>query len=254
MKNTSGEKTARNEILSLISILSIVLVFAAVCGSILALLLQVGALQLPGFLTKETVEEIEKTPTDNILSLLHKENSSKKELYTPEENSDVIKELIVGIVSTEKIYMRLSRVKIDGEKSSEDIFDVWRLGEKFRVVEYDVSGTQKYDIVCDGKNVIMINSDGDEYTLQSMGYYDVSPMPELSSLTRGECNVIYTDSENGEFEAIIDDPEKSEVYDIIISMSDMHLISLKQFKNNTPKTIIEVLLLTDKVDDSSFSQ
>ncbi|MBQ9511271.1 MAG: hypothetical protein IJR55_06220 [Clostridia bacterium] len=254
MKKTSGEKTVRNEIFSLLSILSIVLVFAAICGSVLALMLQMGVLQLPAFLSKEKAEESEQAPSNDILSVLHKENSSGKELYVPEDDSDTLKELITETVSSEKIYMRLSCVKITDDQSSTAIFDVWRLDEKFRVVEYDVSGAQKYDITFDGEIIVMVNSDGEERKLESMEYYDISPMPDMASVMSENCNVIYTNSDDGEFEAILDDTAKNEVYDIKISMSDMRLISLKQFENNSPSLIIEVLLISDKVDGSIFLQ
>ena len=80
MKKGSAEKTVRNEILSLLSILSIVLVFAAICGSILALLLQFGAIGLPAFLSDEITDNGGEHHEDDIISVLHKENGFGKEL------------------------------------------------------------------------------------------------------------------------------------------------------------------------------
>ena len=253
MKNGSAEKTVRNEILSLLSILSIVLVFAAVCGSILALLLQFGAIGLPGFLSDETIDNKSENNEADVLSLLHDSNGFGKELYVPEADGNALKKLIAETVSSDIIYMRLSCVKVFGDDSTTGIFDVWRYGEKFRIAEYDTSGAKKYDIIFNGEVLKLINSDGEEVILGNMKYYDISPLPDISSILSEDCNMIYTNSDGDEYEVILDNKETNETFDIKISMSEARLISLKQFENNSTSRIIEVLLFSKKIDEDIFS-
>ena len=254
MKKNSIGKTAKNEIFSLLSILSIVLVFAAICGSVLAILLQFGAIGLPDFLSNETPVNGGEHKEDDVISALHKRNGSGKELYVPEADGEALKNLIVDTVSSNNIYMRLNCVKISDDDSSTAIYDIWRSGEKFRIAEYDTDGAQKYDVIYNGETLVRIDSDGEERNFDEADYYDISPIPDVSSVLNEKCSVIYTNSDDGEYEAILDDKENGEVFDIIISMSKTRLISLKQFKNNSPRVIIDVLLFSENVDDSIFLQ
>lgn len=254
MKKTNGEKSARNELLSLLSILSIVAVFAAVCALCLFLMSRAGVLELPWFLARESAETTQTKAPDALENLFEEKNINEN--YTPiKADEETLEKIICSLPTFDSYFIRCSVIYISDDRQMTEMYNVWRNGDKYRIVISDEFYSEKETIFCDGEKITIKDADESERTIPVSGYTSFerfSPLPDFSLLKDESSGIIYTNDDETEYEVICDFPSVSAVSDIRISMVTGMILSVKTYCKNKPTVIFELISCEKNITDADF--
>ena len=174
------KKTESNGLTSLISMLSILFAFVAVCVICVAILVRVGVMNVD-WLAPASFTEENPSPTMPSESGISGEISE----LTLDETSfrRVLSELPFFDNFYAKIYATYIGSGPDGIFKIES-YDVYRSGDKYKIITYDNHMTKIKTLVCDGEQVMIKNeTSGSEMIYpvsDEFDFYSEAPMPDFS--------------------------------------------------------------------------
>ncbi|MGN1095910.1 MAG: hypothetical protein ACI4QR_05935 [Eubacteriales bacterium] len=170
-----------NGSLTLLSIISLILIFAAVCLLVFSVIYKAGVIDLP-FLTKST----EKTATPFLPS---DDEGNKAPGYISVNTRENLEKLLSSFPYYNDFYAEFY-ITYTYETYNIELYRVYKYGEKYRIETLDSYGNLKKKIVCDGKRVSVT-----DYISLSSAIYDISeeftfekqaPLPSFSFFGSGE--------------------------------------------------------------------
>lgn len=184
------KKTESNGFTSLISMLSILFAFVAVCVICVVILVNVGVMNVDWLAPASSSDDKPSTaaPDESGFSGYFGE-------VTLDESS--IRFVLDKLPFFDNFHAKIYATYI-GSGDSDMIFkiesyDVYRDGEKYKIITYDnhMSGTRT--LVCDGKNVMIedfvTNTVGSFPVSDGFDFYSEAPMPDFSIFKSGKYSV-----------------------------------------------------------------
>lgn len=254
MKKSSGNKTLRSEILSLLSILSIVVVFALVCAGAMSLLAKFNIMEF-SFVKDAAAEDDDNRPESIGLALHEKDESAMPSRVVPDR--DTLRTMILTTDYPDSVFIRCEvKRATDGGEQVTEYYDVWRSAGKYKIVRYDGEFSEIEMYLCDGRKVRYTTPDGTvvAYPADIMPFDRVSPIPSRAFAGDPDCDIVYTNASDGKFEVMFGTGEGGNVYDVMFSMDDILPVNLRKIQNGETVFTYEVLLMSFGVSDKVFSE
>lgn len=255
MKSNSGKNVKSNEALSLLSILSLVLAFIVICLACLFVLFKLGAFELPWFISNDGGKPPVTPHGGDTLENLFDEKSIDRNYTAVTADENTLEMLIMSLPADDSYFLRCSVMYVSDETSLTEIYNVWRFGDKYKIVACDETLAVKTTTVCDGITVT-VTDDRDVRTSYPVSEYfpfsRISPLPDFSFIGEEGCAVIYTNDDGREYEVICEFTPASSVSDIKISMSTGMIASVKTYCESKPTLLFEMLLFDGGIADDLF--
>lgn len=243
--------------LTMMSILSILLGFALLCGASLAALQYFGVVSL--------------FPSENDLSISADANDFSSDFRVYEKTPQaavgvgtegiVSEELIKEIPFTDNCYVKLE-VHSDTQDGAfaEGVYEIWRYQDKYRIHRYHISDGEVESItICDGERVMMIDFSDASIVYEDYGvtyaFSEMAPIPNFRKLFMDVHSFTYY-SENEELCAFSCEYPLLSVTDRVEFYKDTGMIShYQRLHEGRALLSVEVIAISDEYDfeDHMFS-
>lgn len=174
-------KNEHSGLKSLLSVLSILVAFALVCGGVIYVLIRTGAMNVGESGETEAIE-----PT----SPSHTKDSSVTELHGIEFGKDELYTVLSDIPFYDRFYARIymtyiGRYGVGGEGAifKMENYDVYKNGDKYKIVTYNSNMSPQKYVICDGESVSVVNEKNEQkiYPVSdAFTFVNQSPMPDFS--------------------------------------------------------------------------
>ena len=169
-------------LLTFISILSVLLIFSALCGVSLAILHSLGVVEFPS------------DGNDGVIAPAVGGESSEIPLHTdaPSEVFGLEGDSAYAMLLTEMPFIDQYYIKVQVSSTSEEyahadgIYDIWRYGEKYRIHRYGEKDEVEYVMICDGDRVQITDFSSVTITYadpsEGFSFSEVVPIPNFRTL------------------------------------------------------------------------
>ncbi len=141
-----------NGSLTLLSIISLILVFVIVCAGALTAIYQIGIIDNPFDMGAEQTTQAAFLPSAN--------EENKKPEYEGMDSEENFKKLLSSFPYYKDIYAEFYITYIY-ESYNVEFYRVFKNGELYRIESYDMQNNLRELIICDGERVSVMNSDGE---------------------------------------------------------------------------------------------
>ncbi|MBQ0124770.1 MAG: hypothetical protein KBS59_00415 [Clostridiales bacterium] len=188
--------TKHTGIKSLLSMLSIILVFAAVCALCIFLLNKAGVINVDWLRSTEAEETTAKTGPDIPLGEGH--NGTYSEIVLDDTE---LRAILDSVPFYDTFYFRVYVTYVGkygfsgvGANYKVEVYDIYKDGEKYKIITYNDRMRTLSQITCDGESVELY-----DYETKSRKLYPVSedftfgaqaPLPDFAIFTKEEYDVL----------------------------------------------------------------
>ncbi len=233
--------------LTLISVLSVLVLFFGVCAGILFVLEGLHWISLP--FGEEPMQSGQTEAQGEIFIPVYKPSENGNQNFHTEMPS--CDGLLKNIPLAEAYYLHIYVTDYVNGVPKSEIYELWCYGEKYRLNHYNEDYEVQSMMTCDGEFVqiadyiaveVRYYLKGEEYALKN-----VSPLPDFSKLLTKEHKLISYSEENGFCTVLYEYPEFHMSDEIVIKSADGLLCSY--INRIGGKTVREVNVL---VSDSSY--
>lgn len=196
-------KTDKN-VLTVLSILSVLLLFSGVCALSLFGLYRMGVITLP----KTQDEEVSLGTQDGLSFPVY--TLAEENVYIPPSLDQSMEKLFWEAPFRDSYYIKVevsTTAEADPTLPDAGTYEIWRYGDRFKINYYDFFDSVVQSVTCDGERIQVMNY-RDASTVYYMlsadyGYDTFSPIPDFSDLSNqvyrtrtyvekdGICTIIY---------------------------------------------------------------
>lgn len=198
------KRISNKNVLTVLSILSVLLVFAGVCALALFGLYRMGIVTFP-----ETEENAVSSDAGEGISFPIY-TPAEEEFYFPPSVGTSLEKLFWKVPFCDSYYIK---IELSSNRESDPVlpesgtYEIWRYGTRFKINHYDFFDRVVQSVTCDGEHIQVMNyrdASSAYYQLSSDYNFDTfSPIPNFSDLSNknyrtrtytedgGVCTVIY---------------------------------------------------------------
>ncbi len=226
-------------VLTLVSVLSVLLIFSLFCVGALYVLNKMDVVYFP-FEESETEEK----GINSAVSLpFHQEETNTVSIVSPDLSAYTL--LTKETPFTDSFYLKLRVNRNDEDTPTVSIFEIWRFGEKYRINRYNDQDEVEYMITCDGERVQVVEfaTLTDSYYMMNEGFHfdDITPLPDFSTFFTEEYEIFEYSASDELYVCVCEYPEERRVDDIRFYKSTGLLSVYKRIQNGKNILSIETL-------------
>ena len=240
--------------LTLISILSVLVLFFGVCAGVLFVLDGLHWISLP--FGEAPMQSAQPDVNGDIFIPVYKPSENgNSHIYTEQPFCDG---LLKSLPLTESYYLYIYVTDYVNGVPQTDIYELWRYGEKYRLNHYNENDEVQSMITCDGEFVQIADYIAVEvrYYLKGEAYdlKNVSPLPDFSKLLNKEHELISYSEANGFCTVFYEYPEFHMTDEIVLESRNGLLHSYTNRVNGKTVHEVEVLISNSSYpfDDDMF--
>ena len=185
---------------SLLSVLSILIVFGLVCGGIIYTLVKTGAMNFGGEQGSTTSSSAASSKRDDeMLTDVKELGFGKSELQTVLLQTPFSDTYYARIYTT---YVGRYGVEGTGANFKIEIYDIYKSAEKYKIITYNSGMTPQKYVICDGENVAVLDGEGVGKTYpvsETFSFVYQSPMPDFSIFETEKYEITSYSLSDGEY-------------------------------------------------------
>ena len=197
-------KNKTGGVLSLLSVLSILAAFVVVCTVVIAILVSAGVMNVSWIGAENSDRSGESEKAGEMIIRTSEET---------EINDVAMRAILSDIPFSDTFYARffttyIGRYGVDGVGGIFKIeaYDVYRSGDKYKIITYNNFMQPQKTVVCDGDRVRITDETSGTYADYDMSdtftFALVSPMPDFSVFETGEYEITDVSYSEGEYEIV----------------------------------------------------
>lgn len=226
--------------LTLVSVLSILLMFSLVCAGVLFVLNRMDLVYFPF----ETDEQ-EKTLESDASVLLSLSAESKVYAVTAPTGIAAYEALVKEAPFSDSFYLKIRvRHEKEGQPYS-GVYEIWRFGEKYRINRYNEQDEVEYMVTCDGERVQLVDFGtlSASYYMMSDGFFfeEIAPLPDFSSFFTDQYEIFEYSETDTLCIAVCDYPTRNTVDETKLYKETGLPASYKRITNGETVLTIETL-------------
>ena len=250
---TKNRWLSSKNFLTMISVLSVLILFFCICAGVLFVLYRMHWLP---FSFRETPARPSGGDFVREMEIpVYEEVEEKNVFHTEIPFSDA---LLKRLPLTDSFYLHICVTDYRNDIPYVEMYELWRCGEKYRLNRYNREYRVQSMITCDGEfaHIVDYVNGTEKYYLKKNGYelQNVSPLPDFSQLLRGDYALTYYSEDDGFCTVKYENPEFHLTDEIKIEKESGILYSYIHAING--KTVRTVKILTADpsfvFDDSMF--